>query len=100
MRFLGRGSRDPGKARLSPPNPDDKDSASTKWMRHYIINDSRHGDFGCPECFVADTAGENHFCPEGLALRRAALDEMKAIPSRAKKPAATPFNPSIEGKRA
>jgi hypothetical protein len=62
-------------------------------MRHYVIN-------GCKFCLVAETAGDSHFCQKGMALRRAALDEMKAIPSRAKKPAATPFNPSIEGKRA
>jgi hypothetical protein len=93
MRFLGRGSRDPGEARLSPPSPDDKDSASSRWLRHYIIK-------GCDGCYVGRTSEEDHFCDVGAALRRAALDEMKAIPSRAKKPAATPFNPSIEGKRA
>jgi hypothetical protein len=69
-------------------------------MRHYIINDSRHGDYGCPYCFVGDTADESHFCQEGLELRRAALAEMKAIPKPEKKPTSTVFNPSIEGYRA
>jgi hypothetical protein len=93
MRFLGRGSRDPGEARLSPPNPDDKNSASEKWMRHFIWSN-------CPICHHGDTVAEDRYCEKGLLLRQAALAEMKAIPGAPKKPAATPFNPSIEGKRA
>jgi hypothetical protein len=58
-------------------------------MRHYIIND-------CPYCFVAEAAGDSHFCQKGMALRRAALAEMKAIPKPEKKPAHSNFNPAME----
>jgi hypothetical protein len=93
---LGRGGLGSGEA--LPLLPDSKDSASEKWMRHYIINDSRHGDFGCPYCFVGDTADESRFCPEGMALRRAALAEMKAnpVPKPVKKPHHSAFNPAME----
>jgi hypothetical protein len=83
----------PGKTRLSGhslPTPDDKDSASTIWMRHYVIND-------CPICWVGDTAEQSHFCVKGQRLREAALAEFRAIPPPPKKrPADTSFNPSIE----
>jgi hypothetical protein len=74
-------------------NPDDAGSASTRWLRHYILND-------CPVCFVAELAKDSRFCAKGLELRAAALAEFKAIPKPPKKrPADTSFNPSIEGRR-
>ncbi len=45
-------------------------SPADQWRRHYLIN-------ACPECWVGDTADQDHFCPKGLALRRAALREYK-----------------------
>jgi hypothetical protein len=84
------GGRLTGKQANPPPK-----SASEIWLRHYIW--SGDGDFGCPICFVADTAEESRFCPKGQRLRAAALAEFKAIPPPPKKrPADTSFNPSIE----
>jgi len=83
----GRGVRE-GEARSPLP-----DSASTRWMRHYVIND-------CPHCWVGDTAEQSHFCAKGQRLREAALEEFRAIPPPPKKrPADTSFNPSIESQR-
>jgi len=62
-------------------------------MKHYIIDD-------CPYCFVAEAAGDSHFCQKGMALRRAALAEMKAIPKQKKNPTSTVFNPAMKGHRA
>jgi hypothetical protein len=81
-----------GSGEARPLLPDSKDSASTKWMRHYVIND-------CPLCWVGEVAQESMFCPKGKRLRDAALAEMKAIPKQEKKPTSTVFNPSIEGHR-
>jgi hypothetical protein len=75
-----------------PLLPDSKDSASEKWMRHYVWG-------GCPICEVAETADKSRFCPNGKLLRAAALAEMKAIPKPKKKPTSTVFNPAMKGHR-
>jgi hypothetical protein len=91
---LGRRDRDQGEARSLLP--DSKDSASEKWMRHYIINNSRHGRYGCDDCYVGEAGEISYFCPEGLRLREAALAEMKAIPKPPKKdPHHSVFNPKV-----
>jgi hypothetical protein len=74
-------------------NPDDKGSASERWMRHFLWND-------CPICNRGETSDKDVFCPRGTRLREAALAEMKAIPKQEKKPTSTVFNPSIEGHKA
>jgi hypothetical protein len=85
--MLKRGREGRRRGSYDPSLPD---SASTRWMRHYVIND-------CPHCWVGDTAEQSHFCAKGQRLREAALAEFRAIPPPPKKrPADTSFNPSIE----
>jgi hypothetical protein len=71
-------------------NPDDKDSASTKWLRHYVIND-------CPICWVGESAEESQFCAKGKELREAAyLAGDFTVPRPPKKPHHSAFNPAME----
>jgi len=87
--MLKRGREGRRRGSYDPSLPD---SASTTWMRHYVIND-------CPHCWVGDTAEQSHFCAKGQRLREAALAEFRAIPPPPKKkPADTGFNPAIHSK--
>jgi hypothetical protein len=87
-----------GSGEALPLLPDSKGSASEKWMRHYIW--SGDGDFGCPICWVAETAEESQFCAKGKELREAAYSAGNfTIPRPEKKPTSTIFNLSIEGHR-
>jgi len=85
---LGRGDRDQGEARFLLP--DSKDSASTKWMKHYLP---------CSVCNRGESSEKDMLCARGAPLRAAAIAEMKAIPKQQKNPTSTVFNPAMKGHR-